>query len=168
MVEKKDLDRIHIVLDASKAHRCTWCGSPQSNKWITDPSGVYCSTECVRAASSKQLRTMVALTCCYTILAVLMFAIGNPIVVAVSLGSLFILYGIIGKLFLDTRFAQAIPEGSRSQIGVSEVSLLQRISNPVECPNCDGNIDLSKVDVDMIYTCQYCGATGVLDIKLLK
>jgi len=67
--------------------------------------------------------------------------------------------------FADHKIALEIPKGSESHTGVSEVSLLQRFSAPIECPNCDGNIDLDSIGEDMVYYCRYCGANGVIDLK---
>jgi DNA-directed RNA polymerase subunit RPC12/RpoP len=50
----------------------------------------------------------------------------------------------------------------------SEVSVLRSISPPVECPNCDGLIDLANVGEEVVYNCQYCGASGVLELKFLE
>lgn len=75
---------------------------------------------------------------------------------------------LISLLYKDHKYALEIPKGSRSNIGVSEVSLLQKISAPVDCPNCDAKIDLTNVGADMIYNCQYCGAKGVVEIDILE
>ena len=68
----------------------------------------------------------------------------------------------------DHRFALEIPKGSRRDIGVSEFSLLQRVSAPVECPNCDANLDLSEIKENMVYHCKYCGASGIIEIVAMK
>jgi hypothetical protein len=68
--------------------------------------------------------------------------------------------------YLDQRHIARTLKGSRRNIGISEVSLLRKISAPIECPNCDGIINLENVSEDMVYTCQYCGANGIIDIKL--
>jgi len=60
------------------------------------------------------------------------------------------------------------PKGSRRNIGISEVSLLRNISTPIECPNCDAVIDMDNIGEDMVYHCQYCGANGVIEIKIVE
>jgi hypothetical protein len=168
LVEKKDLHRLHIVLDASKAHRCNWCGTPQSDRWLTRKTGVYCSKKCVRAAASEARLCYLPLPILYIMLVIWIWPeLGR------YLAWLFLLlfippFAIPILFFRDRKFALEIPKGSRSHIGVSEVSLLRKLSAPIECPNCDANIDLSKISEDMIYTCQYCGATGVVEIDILE
>ena len=66
------------------------------------------------------------------------------------------------------KLAKDVPKGSRSDIFPTEVSLLRRISAPVECPNCDAKIDLTNVGEDMIYACPYCGANGVVEIEIIE
>jgi hypothetical protein len=62
------------------------------------------------------------------------------------------------------QFKQEVPEGSRFNGASSNLALLRAIPHPIECPNCDGNIDLSTVKEDMIYHCEYCGASGKVEI----
>jgi ribosomal protein S27AE len=45
-----------------------------------------------------------------------------------------------------------------------DISLLKTMLTHVECPNCDGNIDLAEVGEDRIYHCGYCGASGIVEI----
>jgi hypothetical protein len=145
LVDKKSQHRLRIVLDASKAHRCKWCGSSQSDWWITEKSGVYCSQDCVRASHSEALGCYLLITFFYTILMIWAWP-----AVSQDLGWFylltFILLAIIPlSLYRNRRYALKIPKGSRNHIGVSEVSLLRKVSAPIECPNCDAKINLRNV-----------------------
>ena len=62
------------------------------------------------------------------------------------------------------KYAMKIPKGSRGKEGLDDISVLKTILKHAECPNCDGNIDLSGVEEDRIYHCGYCGATGIVEI----
>ena len=166
MVDKKNSHRLRIILDASKAHRCKWCGTPQSDLWITEKSGVYCSKNCVRASHSQALGCYSTITIFYAILIIWGWPTIYPEIAWLYLLTFVALAVMLLSLFRDRRYVLKIPKGSRSHLGVSEVSLLQRISAPIECPNCDANIDLKSVGEDMAYTCQYCGANGVVEIDI--
>lgn len=176
MAKEKDLPRIHIILDASKTKRCDWCGSPQSDRWLTHREGTFCSNSCIKAASSENRCVTVLITgftSMFFFWAWVWFLIERPWVPAdfiiISVGvTIVFLVPLFAKTiveFADHKIALKIPRGSRRHIGVSQFSLLKRISTPMECPNCDGNIDLDAVHKDMVYTCQYCGASGIIEIK---
>jgi len=177
LADEKDLTRLHIVLDASKAKRCEWCGSPQSDRWLNNEEGTFCSNRCSKAAGSEN-RWMTALISVFSasffIWAWIWILFGhfwvppNFMVMLLGLTFFFVVPISVKAIieFANHKSALEIPRGSRRNIGVSKVSLLRMVSDPIECPNCDGNIDLRSIGEDMVYTCQYCGANGVIDIKI--
>jgi DNA-directed RNA polymerase subunit RPC12/RpoP len=57
-----------------------------------------------------------------------------------------------------------VPRNSRSDISLSKISLLRKALPAVKCPNCDGNLNLSNIDADMQYHCDYCGVSGIVEI----
>lgn len=60
---------------------------------------------------------------------------------------------------------QRTPKDSRLNEGSVELSLLRRVSEHVQCPNCEqGSIDLTAVQEDMTYFCEYCNARGPIEI----
>ena len=174
MASEKDPHRLRIILDASKAKRCDWCGSPQSEDWNVSDLGIYCSDNCLKADHARNFSGSVVASIGFlpVVLAILLLPesfIDSTTRLTSFVAALFLEFMVIAvtiSYYKDRRYAAEIPRGSRSHIGESELSLLRRISAPVECPNCDGNIDLTSVGTDMIYTCQYCGVHGVIDIKL--
>ena len=175
LIKKKDLQRLHIILDSFKANRCIWCGSQQSDDWIHGTEGAYCSDSCAKAKISQMHCPMAFMTILILALVLMIWLIDSSaysdlkVQIVVFGVALAIISAIISiSLYKDHKYALEIPKGSRSNIGVSEVSLLQKISVPVECPNCDANIDLMNVGEDMIYTCQYCGANGVIEIDIME
>jgi DNA-directed RNA polymerase subunit RPC12/RpoP len=46
--------------------------------------------------------------------------------------------------------------------------MLRRISGSLQCPKCDANVNMEEIDEDMVYTCGYCGATGLIKIDYLE
>lgn len=72
------------------------------------------------------------------------------------------LFGFAGRAY-----RKEIPKGSRKTEGrVSELALLRSVTSSVSCPTCDASIDLSDIREDKLYHCDYCGASGI--VELLK
>jgi predicted nucleic acid-binding Zn ribbon protein len=180
MAEKKETGRIRIILDASKVNRCSWCGIPISDDWVAGRDGSFCSRECLYNSWNER-RSKLFPVCEW--LAILLFLIFltipliNPRSILDARYLLFIFSFIFSTVLFLVFLRREIrdhshdidrPKDSRRNIGISEVSILRSISTPVECPNCDGLIDLANIGDDMVYRCQYCGASGVLEIKLLE
>jgi len=57
-----------------------------------------------------------------------------------------------------------IPKGSRRDDVSIDLARLKAVSSVVLCPKCDANIDIAKVGDDMVYTCDYCGASGTIEV----
>ena len=176
----KDSYRIHIILDASRVNRCAWCGSPVSDHWISGEGGSYCSEECLKEWWRDRNSATICIPACMTIvMPPLLLAIwftDSPFMddtqklLIVGFGSvmLAILSIITISFYKDQIHRTDRPKGSRRNIGVSEASLLRNISTSIECPNCDATIDLNSVGEDMIYHRHYCGANGVIEIKMAE
>ena len=60
--------------------------------------------------------------------------------------------------------AHRIPKGFRKNENLDDISILNTVLKHVECPNCDGSIDLATVGPDHIYHCGYCGASGIVEV----
>lgn len=179
MTEEKDLLRLHIVLDASKVKRCDWCGSPQSSRWLSHEEGTFCSYECIKAASSSNHWMTASMTMCsatfFGLVWIWLFVVRvpfPPVFYTILIGLTIFFVGLFSVRtiieFSNHRFAREIPKGSRRNVGTSQVSLLRSISSAIECPNCDAPIDVKTIGDDMTYHCHYCGASGVIEIKMLK
>ena len=166
MVDSKESIRIYVAVDPTKVSRCKWCGTIQSEKWIGDRyGGVFCSTECSFAYYAN--KTLVS----YPLLVIfvpLFFWFGIP----VSLGTLLPAFALFALLFSPLLcFGGAghyqrrhISKDSRRDDVPIDVAMLKAMSSTVLCPRCDANLDVSKVGKDMTYTCEYCGASGTVEI----
>ena len=65
-----------IVVRKDTIARCTWCGSPESNKWISTPDeGIYCTTECLEAATMGKRKIAAEVSICCGVAPILIFAI---------------------------------------------------------------------------------------------
>lgn len=180
MTEGKDSGRIHIILDAAKANRCSWCGSPVSDHWISDEGGPFCSQKCLdewkKERNSCAYCFPAFLTISFLLLVPAFWLNDSPYidntlrfqVIASCLIIPVILFVITVSFYRNYKHGTDIPKGSRRNIGTTEMSLLRSISTPVECPNCDALIDLANIREDMVYHCQYCGANGIIEIKMAE
>lgn len=146
-----------------------------SDQWITSEDGSYCSVECTKAKFSEMSWIAYCMTIMLVPLLIGIWFTNSSYVELQSMkdeimltGSVLLIVMIALSLYLRTqeKFAQKIPKNSRRDIGISEVSLLRRISDPIECPNCDGKITMSEIGDDLVYSCQYCGANGVVEIQI--
>ena len=175
MTENKDeLPRLHIFVDGSKVVRCKWCGTTQSEKWI--PAGFgdfYCSDNCKRAAEWNP-EGYGFCTFGFTLLLFLVIIFtGLPWEILLPgiliMSPLFILLPVIMYFRKPPEdYKEKVPKNSRWNEGLSDLSLLKTITSHAVCPNCDGNLDLSKVTQDMVYACEYCGASGKIEVVKMK
>ncbi|MFW9975011.1 MAG: hypothetical protein ACFFDQ_07100 [Candidatus Thorarchaeota archaeon] len=165
MGERTDPPRLYIVVDPSKLVRCEWCGSLESKGWIYNERGTFCSNICVSASKSKSVIPVVIY--CAVMIALLLFysSVGEQ-----SLTWFFLIFTLIGTLCLlyerwdSSISADYVPRNSRRTESLYNTSLLKTMLTHVECPNCDGNIDIAKIGEDQIYHCGYCGASGIVEI----
>lgn len=165
-VDKDDLPRLRILVDASRVLRCKWCGISQSDTWKTTENGVYCSDSCMKVDMHM---TRSYWFYCMFLFFVIFVPIGSRIDPSGLLGWLSIIMiplticcFIVG--LPPSNYKEEVPRNSRVNEESLNVSLLKTVASHIECPNCDGNIDLSKVKEDMIYHCDYCGADGIIEL----
>ena len=162
MSDNQDLPRLYIMLDASNIRRCSWCGGPAIENLVSiSPSIAYCSSECGAAntANGVVVISVVILSVIWVGLALL-----HP------LGNLFLIATVIITAYLSIRGRRlrelAIPQRSRANEQPSVLSLLKSRFPFVKCPSCAEKLNLSLIGEDRIYQCQYCDATGVLEIEI--
>ena len=165
MGEKSDLTRLYIAVDPSKLARCRWCGTLESEKWVHGEIGTYCSDTCKKAAGIKSPLAAICFCAVGLLGTVGIFALGGP---ADGMAALLIMIIAGCLVFYDcqgsTNAASQVPEGSRKSKELDEISLLKAILTHLECPNCDGNIDVDTIEADQIYHCGYCGASGIVEV----
>jgi uncharacterized paraquat-inducible protein A len=180
MTDDKGSGRIHIILDAGKVNRCSWCGSPVSEHWISSEGGPFCSKECEK----EWLNERNSCTFCFSAFLTLLFLLLIPAfwlsdssyidntlrfqVIASCSVAVVILSIFTISSFRDYNRTPNRLKDSQRNVGTSKASLLRSISTPVECPNCDALIDLTNIGEDMVYHCQYCGANGIIEIKIAE
>jgi hypothetical protein len=142
-----------------------WCGARQSNEWSAAEGAIYCSLDCTLASNGHSLLFGFFLMVVATPIFLL---VNNPMYPStVVIGTVAIALVLSPLLFLGWKGLRArvrIPRGSRSDAGVLDLSLLDGISSAVACSRCDANLDLKKIGSDRVYKCEYCGATGIIDI----
>jgi hypothetical protein len=163
--ESNESHSIYIAVDSKKVARCDWCGTAESENWWKYQRQIFCSANCTSAAKARDDLTLgfvgmvigplIAIPFAYVSLAL---GIGFATLVMI-LASVLV---IAGRKGLDLQ--QKIVRGSRKQEKPTGLTLLRSVASTVSCPNCDGNIDLTKVSEDMVYTCGYCGASGTIEI----
>ena len=85
------------------------------------------------------------------------FAIGS--ILLLLTGTPLLYASIIGQ-----RKRIKVPKDSKRDEDISDAALLKALPSSVTCPKCDGTIDLTKVGKDLVYTCDYCGTSGTIEI----
>ncbi|MGY5853194.1 MAG: hypothetical protein RTU92_06475 [Candidatus Thorarchaeota archaeon] len=163
-MNKSDLPRIYIAVDEPTIVRCYWCGTVTSIDWIQQRSVSYCSKDCMDAPGSEN-------TLCieYCLLSFMVFFVVLGIMFDVSLLFVSVFFGVALTCACSSRsdakeLAKRVPKGSRRTEVSDEDYLLQSIPHTVECPNYDGNIDLTNLGPNRIFKCEYCGTTGIVEI----
>ncbi len=165
MEERSDLPHMYIAVDPSKLMRCDWCGTLESENWIRYENGVYCSATCKSAVDSIVTPGLVLLCVVPIFLVAVITAITSSIE-----GMAFLLVMLFAGIFClcfyleGKKSAALVPQSSRRTEIQDDISLLKAIMTHIECPNCDGNIDIDEIGKDQIYHCGYCGASGVVEI----
>jgi hypothetical protein len=169
---EKDSPNLYVAVDASKSARCDWCGTLESESWTHTKMNIYCSKDCYNASTANQ---QMAFGCCFFmsgpafILEAVVISNVHPEFMAFAVGWFFLFsipflaYGYYNYR-RGLSHAKTTPRDSKYSESSSDLTFLRTLSQHVECPNCDGNIDLSEVQEDMIYHCEYCGASGKVEI----
>ena len=178
MTDAKDSGRLHIILDAAKVKRCSWCGIPISDNWVSGRDSLFCSQECLYKSWSENRSTLynvcgwmaILLTLVLLTIPMILGLQSLPFVAISFLMMILVLvcFRQLNRENLEISEAVDRPKDSRRNIGISEGSILRSISTPVECPKCGAKIDLTNIGDDMIYHCQYCGANGIVEIEILE
>ncbi len=80
--------------------------------------------------------------------------------------SLFLLVFIASSIFAWKGYlsAKRVPKDSRKDSISLEDAYVKSLVKIMECPNCDGKIDLSQIGPERIFRCEYCGIEGVVEI----
>ena len=176
MAKENNVHRLQLFLEDSKIERCIWCGTQQSDKWIDSPEGLYCSSDCMKA-SKKQDQKIWRAMCVLLLVSSVLFYLATTSFFSFDRRFETIAFGIaitldLVMLYLAIsqyhKYEPTIARNSRRGFRPTEVSLLRKISEPVECPKCGADIDLTDIGDDMVYHCQYCGANGVVEIQIVQ
>ena len=155
-MDSKESLRIYIAVDPAKVARCKWCGGTESKNWTGDNmSGIYCSDECRFADQSNCI--------------LLFFVISMPLALVISgPAGLFLFSVLLSPMLVCGGIGQyhrrTIAKDSRRKDVSIDTAMLQAVSSAVLCPKCDANIDVTKVGDDRVYTCDYCGASGTIEV----
>ncbi|MHA2118944.1 MAG: hypothetical protein ACW98J_08490 [Candidatus Thorarchaeota archaeon] len=161
MTGDRPTSRLFVAIDFSKTVRCGWCGRLESQDWDQFP---LCTQECKRAAYTETNLKIAA-----------SFLGPSAILLLLSFVDFWLLFpGILSLIvapwpILEWRRGISArvrrPKDSRINEGSVELHLLRRVSKHVQCPNCEqGSIDLTAVQEDMTYFCEYCNARGPIEI----
>jgi DNA-directed RNA polymerase subunit RPC12/RpoP len=164
--ESKESQPIYIAVDATNLVRCRYCGLMDGDRWLRADRGQYCSMDCMRA-DNVGLFFFVYLIGAAGIPFFLLYYGMYPIIAV--FGALIVMtigFPLLRSSYLGLEYRSKVPRYSRQNERPSGVDLLKALPSRVSCPNCDANIDLEKVSADMVYTCDYCGASG--NIEILK
>ena len=164
---------IQVVIDFAKSSRCDWCGTMESTRWERSPKGTFCSAECRHAYLQADAVKMIYLTLCVggpiAVVTIATVSVTDPykygqISLVMILFLAMLLLSGYSSLVQGKRHEERVPKGSRSQYLLTEHTYIKSLRKPAKCPNCDGNIDLSKTGPDLVYHCEYCGASGKIHV----
>jgi hypothetical protein len=162
--EHKESHPIYIAVDPTKLARCRWCGTYKSEFWGEAESGLYCSSDCHYANHTDEF--LVGFFCAVILIPfILVNLLSSP---GLIIGGTFLFWLMVAPLLVyglrSRRYRAMVPRGSRSHDVSNEQALLRTMASTVSCPKCDGNIDIGKVGDDRTYHCEYCGASGKIEI----
>lgn len=166
MKDSKVSHPIYVAVDVTKLARCKWCGRMEGGQWLLANSRRYCSRECSQADSALVLVSIYVI--CAAAVPFLSILRGDSLIMAAVLSLTMMAIGspVLWFSYLGFQYQSKVPRGSKGNEGPSVVDLLKALPSRVSCPNCDASIDLENVSDDMVYTCEYCGASG--NIEILK
>ncbi|MHA2192038.1 MAG: hypothetical protein ACXAEE_11130 [Candidatus Thorarchaeota archaeon] len=164
--------KLYVTVDSSKVVRCDWCGTLASEKWIHGyGKRALCSKDCGKASAAivwdgnkRRIMCGLAVLLLWLVYLVLIYPSSVqylfPFLIFVCLLEILAIY-----VFRDiVRTRDRIPEWSRYNQGVSSIFQLDSMPRTAECPRCAGSINLSNVKDNMVYHCESCGTTGVVEI----
>lgn len=165
MNENRESLPIYITVDPAKIVRCKWCGVAQSEHWQHTQVGIFCSTDCYDAErADARIGAFFALV---ILLAFIVAMIAQLSLVAVAMVLPVLLLAVVPFLYcgmLGRNLRKKVPRGSRRDDVSSDLAMLKAISSGVSCPRCNANIDIRKIGEDKVYNCEYCGASGTIEL----
>ncbi|TFG32934.1 hypothetical protein EU528_01900 [Candidatus Thorarchaeota archaeon] len=141
-----------IVVRKDTIARCAWCGSPESNKWISTPDDdIYCTIECMEAATmGKRKLAAGAYICCAVammLLPVIGLATSNYFLVAAGMQFLMAAFAmfICGfVMYFSANEGKKYQERKGKYRGISPIECEYCMhSNPpsaTRCLNCDATL----------------------------
>jgi len=158
--DNSDLPRLHVVLKAPRIMRCRWCGIDLSDSSSAWNKSLYCSSECMIYTEGYTFTAFIGFT--------LLFLFVLFLISGVSLLVTFAPVGLIILVFIQVKKMKnnAPQKGSRANGQPSDMSLLKSRLPFVKCPKCHENLNLSTIADDKVFHCQYCDATGVIEIEI--
>jgi hypothetical protein len=158
---------IHVIIDVSRAAKCEWCGTQESDDWKTVHGGkMFCCRDCQLAFMHESAKNMIAavlITGVPLMTALLIFQAPSY---AISI-AIFVVVMCVYNVSIYTSgasYAKRVSKNSRAQSTSAELALIRRLSAPVKCPNCHAELDLSMIESDMVYHCSHCGAAGLIEV----
>ena len=173
MKENREPLRVYVAVDPAKILRCMWCGIALSEDWRHTEYGIYyskgryatyCSRGCHDAGRVNE-RILGSLSIVFMSAIILPSVQLSPgafiivVAVAVLVSCPFLYYAKVGR-----DLQKKVPRNSRRDDVSSDIALLKAISSGVSCPICNANIDVRKIGTDRVYNCDYCGASGTVEI----
>jgi hypothetical protein len=166
LAEDQQSDRLLIVVDSSKASRCKWCGTLQSKNWVSSEYGTFCSSDCSLAARANSL---IGSFCLLAVLYPFLILMGGPSGLSTIIVGSMLLILVSSPLMCCGMMGLAnrtdIPKTSRYDETSTYAALLKTVASQVKCPRCDANLDLAKVGEGRVYHCDYCGASGTVELQ---
>jgi predicted nucleic acid-binding Zn ribbon protein len=164
-------ESIRVAIDVSKAVKCEWCGALDSVCWTTSRYGkIFCCSACKLAFYHKRTRNILILSVLILVLLIIsalvsLFSdLAVPVVPPLILLIVISFVYTIPTYYFGGTYARKVPRNALSQYETMEQAMLSCLSAPIECPNCDANLDLSTIGPDMVYHCEHCGATGLVEV----
>jgi hypothetical protein len=164
--------KLYVTVDSSKVFRFDWCGTLASEKWIHGyGKRALCSKDCGKASAaivwdrSKRMCMCILMVAPFYLIFLLLYdpfllQFLFPYLIFASLMGILMIYGIRDII----QMREKIPEWSRYNQGMASLLQPDNASLFAECPSCRGSINLSDVQDDMVYHCESCGASGVVEI----
>jgi len=132
MVLSEESERILVRKDTIA--RCSWCGSPESNKWVSGQNDeIYCTPECWQAASMGKRKIAAGARICLA-LAMILFPTIAILTSNLSLAAAGMQFGLTGFLILLLGLAMYLGanEGKKYQDRKGKYSGI----SPIECEYC--------------------------------
>jgi hypothetical protein len=150
----------YVAVDKTKVVRCKWCGTAQSDNWILEPGGPWCSWECEESYRHDiGIPAGPFILCCASLLVLpVLFIIGHQpppfvLIAGVFFGSWTCFFALVW--FLEMRESNGtkvkVPKDSRRSDIVAGGELF-------DCGHCGGCLEVTTNAT--VTECSYCGFTN--------